>query len=312
MREVCSCLTRCTRRASMSLEEGGVVKDPTARTTRWPRKKAIIFISLVSFVVALLCSLVATRASGLPINHSVSANVTHAEELRQRHRICSPRPPDYPGCSKHQVRQIAHSQTRDWIRHNRFGQTNNILVAADLTDRQASRVIQATRENLRAILRRDARAAVRLGHSASIAMWKTAWRGHSYTLDSFPYARWTNLMFRGDDSGDVRYHACFNDVSNTTNGWAYLDCQRTSVPDGWDQYWKYYAYWVGRPGAQGDTVCKRELFVGLTSGSATGAIGGAITGPGIVVGTLAGAALGIAGGLTSCAANALADQWNWD
>jgi hypothetical protein len=264
------------------------------------QKRGILFIVIVSFVVSVSVAFVDTRARGQTVPSSDSS----------ARRICNPDPPDYPGCTKAQVRAIAENNTEDWVLHLRFGKTDNVLNAAGLTDAQIDNVKTETRQNLRAILNRDASRAVAMGKVASKRVWTTVWRGNTYTVDSFPYVVWVNTMFQGNDSDG--YQACFDDVGNTTNGWAYLECDNSSVPDGWDQYWKGYYNWVNNPGAQGDTVCQREIFVGMTSGAVTGGIGGALTGPGAAVGTLAGTLAGIGGGLTACAANALADQWGWD
>jgi hypothetical protein len=233
-------------------------------------------------------------------------------------RICNPTPPDYPSCNKEQVRNLAKNNTEDWWSNRRFGKTNNVLNSTNLTNAQIDKVIQATRDNLRAILNKDAAMAVARGKVSSKAAWTTSWRQNTYTLDSFPVAAWVNQMFEGCTQtgtgtfcpGDL--DACYDDIGNTTSGWAYLECTPSGVPNSWDNYWQSYTNWVNNPGGQGDTVCKREIFVGALVGAGVQGSRAVFGGPGAMLGAaLGGAATGTVGGLITCAAQALADQWNW-
>jgi hypothetical protein len=284
----------------------------------------VAFIAAVALVaLAMLASVLVSRDD--PARQNASGNVAaegspsllffdpgelakdirHVVKQAQR-RTCSPQY-DYPGCTKAQVRAIARADLDGWLKRTWLGSVDNVLNATDLTAAQQDRVWTDTRDNLKKILQHDAAKAVATGKVASMKAWTTDWRGNTYTLDSFPYKIWTDQFFSGCDGqyamgtcfGSQSFQTCFDDVPNTTNGWAYLECGRTSLPDGWDGYWKGYAQWLEQGGPQGDTVCQREIFEGFVAGAL-----------GLFAGPLAAGLAFVGAGPVQCAVKILEDKWD--
>lgn len=240
------------------------------------------FIFIISLVVALQLVFVVDRADA----------------------ICSAVPPDYPGCNQAQVEAIAKENRNTWFKKHRFGHTPNLL--SGLTDQHAAMVKSATRKDIRQSLRRDAMRATKTQKVQTMAVWKTTWRGKTYTLNTFPYVRYVNQIFAGTDHSST----CWG-RSSAYAAYAYSWCDAHRAPTGWENYWKAYYNWVEQPHPQTDMVCQKEIVVGTTTGAITGAFASIWTGPGIGLGALIGGGGGAAGGLVGCATNTLGQAVGW-
>jgi hypothetical protein len=239
-------------------------------------KRFIVLLAVVTFIVGFASVFVVDRAFA----------------------ICSG-PPDYAGCNKAQVESIAKNHRKAWFKHHEFGRTNDVLGA--LSSAHASRVKAATRLDLRQGLRQKARHQSKA--ASTTAVFTTGWRGRTYSVRSFPYHRYVNLMFNPPGHPSCWANGAYSD-------YAYRWCAQQGVPTGWD-YWLRYARTVSRPGPQEHMVCGKEIVIGATGGAATGAVAGIWTGPGAGLGAAIGALSTGFGVGVGCAVNHLGKQAGW-
>jgi hypothetical protein len=269
------------------------------------RKGGAIFIAIVCFAlgVALVAAIAIsakgaiTPRSGDPVSNG--ARVTK--------RVCNATPPDYPGCSPAQVEAIAKSNSDNWFRHKRFGVTaNNVLNKTNLTANQKDRVMDVFADDIRERLVQMREAATTRG--VAKRAWTTSWRGDAYTVDSFPYKRFSNSSFAGDGASDG--DACFFDI-RARAGYAYNWCTGQAIPEAFSPFWEGYIDETNDHGPSTSIPCSKEVVIGLTAGATAGAVASIWTGPGVAAGAGIGGASAGAGALAGCAVGHLGDLLGW-
>jgi hypothetical protein len=269
------------------------------------RKGGAIFIAIVCFVLGLaLVAAIAISAKGAV--RSGFDNPVGNEDPPAR-RICNATPPDYPGCSPAQVEAIAKANADNWFKHRRFGITpTNVLNKTKLTAGQKDRVMDVFAEDVRERLV-QMRATATKGDLTKRA-WTTSWRGNDYTVESFPYKRFSNSSFSGDEASDG--DACFFDI-RARAGYAYNWCTGQAVPEAFSPFWEGYIDETNDPGPSTSIPCGKEVVLGLTGGATAGAVASIWTGPGVAAGAGIGGVSTGAGALASCAVGHLGDLLGW-
>jgi hypothetical protein len=214
--------------------------------------------------------------------------------------ICNATPPDYPGCTQAQVKAIAHDNGIDWFNHRRFGQTN---ILRNLTANQKDTVEAAMKKEIRDDLQQDrSQALSATATDDQLSKWRTDWRGNSYTIDTFPYARYISVW----ENGTSDYQSCMANKSTYENLYAYSWCKDTGAKD-WT-FWANFAQSVDNDGSQLNMVCAKEIVVGAAGGATAGAIASIWTGPGTAAAAGIGGLAGGGGGLVGCAVDHLWDK----
>jgi hypothetical protein len=269
------------------------------------RRRGAIFIAIVCFVLGLvLVAAMAISSKGAITTGFVDPGTTRARAMK---RVCNATPPDYPGCSVEQVESIAQSNSDDWFEHKRFGVTaNNVLNKTDLTANQKDRVMDVFADDIRERLVQMRAAATKRG--VSKRTWTTSWRGDVYTVDSFPYKRFSNSTFAGDDVSDG--DSCFFDI-RARAGYAYNWCTGQTIPAAFSPFWEGYIDETNDPGPSTTIPCSKEVVIGLSGGAATGAVASIWTGPGVAAGAGIGGVSTGTGALVGCAVGHLGDLLGW-
>ena len=232
----------------------------------------------------------------------ITIGIIHAVDAKA---VCSPNPPDYPGCTVAQVESIAKNDTANWVEKRRFGQVDNVLTAAGLSGTLKDRVIDAFRQDVKqglldkraaaqSVGKIDAASASEGDYFDSAGVWHTMWRGNSYTVDSFPYVDYVGKTF------NAGYPNCY--YSRSPGVYAYNYCKASNTPQE-AAYWKSVASYLEQPRGQMMTFCEKEVL--LATGAA--GIGAFWTGPGVLAGLLA----GMTGSAFICYGNQLGKASGW-